>query len=155
MQGDEDRLRMHIAPMLDKYGQDIMQILEQDTTKFPFEYYAVKYMTFPGRPYAGFCRYAHHMHLDSARIDSDHAAQEYTRTLFSINVPLAERYRPEDTWRQQKTFFMKSICPALMRVSKPASSGSDWARIRVSKPVWILRKTVFLFAIAAKAGMLH
>ncbi|MCW0346206.1 hypothetical protein NB703_004299 [Pantoea ananatis] len=146
---------MHIAPILDKYGQYIMHILEQDTTKFPFEYYAVKYMTFSGRPYAGICRYAHHMHLDSARIDSDHAAQEYTRTLFSINVPLAERYRPEGTWRQQKTFFMKSICPALMTVSKPASSGSDWARIRISKPVWILRKTAFLFAIAAKAGMLH
>ena len=97
MQRNEDRLRMHIAPMLDEHGQDIMHILEQDTTKFPFEYYAVKFMTFSCLPYARFCRYVHHMHLDSARIDSNHVAQEYTRTLFSINVPLAERYRPQDT----------------------------------------------------------
>jgi hypothetical protein len=32
MQRDEDRLRMHIAPILDEYSQDVMHILEQDTT---------------------------------------------------------------------------------------------------------------------------
>ncbi|WP_239001205.1 hypothetical protein [Pantoea stewartii] len=109
-------------------------------------------MTFSDRPYAGFSRYAHHMLLDSARIDSDPAAQEYTGTLYSVNVPVAERYRLENTWRQQKTFFIKSDFPALMRVSKPASSASVQARIRASKLVWILQKTVFLFAISVKAN---
>ncbi len=113
MQRDEDGLRMYIAPMLDEYGQDIMHILEQDTTNFPFEYYAVKFMTFSGRPYAGFSRYVHHMLLDSARIDSDHAAQEYTRTLFSVNVPVAERYRLENTWRQQKNLFHEEQLSAI------------------------------------------
>lgn len=32
IQRDENGLRMHIAPMLDEYGQDIMHILDQDTT---------------------------------------------------------------------------------------------------------------------------
>ncbi len=54
-------------------------------------------MTFSDRPYTGFSRYVHHMLLDSARIDSDPAAQEYTGTLYSVNVPVAERYRLENT----------------------------------------------------------
>lgn len=62
---DEDGQRMHIAPMLDEYDQDIMHILEWDSTNFPFEYYAVKFVTFSCRPYAGFSRYVHHMMLDS------------------------------------------------------------------------------------------
>jgi len=32
--------------MLDEYCQDIMHILEQDRENFPFEYYAVKFITF-------------------------------------------------------------------------------------------------------------
>ncbi|WP_253851868.1 hypothetical protein [Pantoea sp. OXWO6B1] len=59
MQRDEDGLRMHITPVLDKYGQVMMHILEQGSTHFPFEYYALKFMTFSGRPCAGFSRYVH------------------------------------------------------------------------------------------------
>lgn len=46
MQRDEDGLRMHIAPILGEYGLEIMHSLEQDTTNFPFKYYAIKFMTF-------------------------------------------------------------------------------------------------------------
>lgn len=59
MQRDEDGLRMHIAPLLDEYDQEMMHILEQGSTYFPFEYYALKFMTFSGRPCAGFSRYVH------------------------------------------------------------------------------------------------
>jgi hypothetical protein len=56
MQRDEDGLRMHITSVLDEYGQEMMHILEQGTTHIPFEYYALKFMTFSGRPCAGFSR---------------------------------------------------------------------------------------------------
>lgn len=56
---DEDGLRMHIAPFLDEYDQEMMHILEQGSTHFLFEYYALKFMTFSGRPCAGFSRYVH------------------------------------------------------------------------------------------------
>jgi len=55
----KDELRMHITPVLDKYGQVMMHILEQGSTHFPFEYYALRFMTFSGRPCAGFSRYVH------------------------------------------------------------------------------------------------
>ncbi|MFV9671517.1 ATP-dependent nuclease [Pantoea sp. KXB25] len=102
---DADGLRMHIAPMLNEYGQDIRQVLDQDPLNFPYEYYAVKFSTFSGAHYAGFRRYMRHMLLDSARIDSDHAANEYTRAVYGVSVPLADRYRLESTWRQQKNHF--------------------------------------------------
>ncbi|WP_277973332.1 hypothetical protein [Pantoea agglomerans] len=68
MESDADGLRMHIAPMLDEYGQDIRHVLEEDPASFPFEYYAVKFFTFSGGPYAGFSRHVRHLMLDSARL---------------------------------------------------------------------------------------
>lgn len=102
---EADGLRMCIAPMMDEYSRDICHVLEQDPTNFPYEYYAVKFTTFSGSHCAGFRRYFRHVLLDSARIDSDHAAQEYIRAVYGVNVPLPDRYRLENTWRQQKNLF--------------------------------------------------
>ncbi|QCR38649.1 ATP-dependent endonuclease [Nissabacter sp. SGAir0207] len=102
---DADGLRMHIAPMLVEYGQDIRHVLEQDPSNFPYEYYSVKFTTFSGNHFTGFRRFMRYLMLDSARIDSDHAAQEYTRAVYGVNVPVEERYRLENQWRQQKNQF--------------------------------------------------
>lgn len=59
MQRDEDGLRMHIAPVLDEYGQNMLHILEQDSIHFLFEYYALEFMTFSGSPCAGLSPYVH------------------------------------------------------------------------------------------------
>jgi hypothetical protein len=113
MERDADGLRMHIAPMLEEYGQDIRHVLEEEPASFPFEYYAVKFFTFSGAPYAGFSRHARHLMLDSARIDTDPAAQEYTRTLYNVNVAVSDRYRLENSWRQQKDRFQEQHLSAI------------------------------------------
>lgn len=110
---DADGLRMRIAPMLDEYGQDIRYVLEQDPQNFPFEYYAVRFCTFSGSPCAGYRRHLRHMLLDSARIDSDYAANEYTRAVYAASVPLADRYRLENAWRQQKNQFREHHLSAI------------------------------------------
>lgn len=102
---DADGLRMRIAPMTEEYGQDIHHVLQQDPDNFPYEYYSVRFSTFSGGHFAGFRRYLRHLFLDSARIDNEHAAQEYTRTVYSVNVPVADRYRLENSYRQQKMQF--------------------------------------------------
>lgn len=109
MERDFDGLRMHISPMLEEYGQDIRHVLEEDPASFPFEYYAVKFSTFSGGAYAGFSRHVRHLMLDSARIDTDHAAQEYTRTLYNVNVPVSNRYRLENHGVSRKNVFRSSI----------------------------------------------
>lgn len=93
MERDADGLRMHIAPMLEKYGQDIRHVLEEEPASFPFEYYAVKFFTFSGGPYAGFSLHVRQLMLDSARIDTEHTAQEHTRPLYNLNVAVSKRYR--------------------------------------------------------------
>lgn len=113
MDRDADGLRMHIVPMLEVYGQDISHVLEEDPASFPFEYYAVKFLTFSGSPYAGFSRHVHHLMLDSARIGIDYAAQEYTRTLSNVNVAVSDRYRLENSWRQQKDRFQEQHLSAI------------------------------------------
>jgi hypothetical protein len=46
-----------------------------------------------------------HLLLDSSRIDSQYAAREYTRTVFSFNAEVAERYRLENLYRRGKEGF--------------------------------------------------
>ena len=99
--------------MLEEYGQDTRHVLEEDPASFPFEYYAVKFFTFSGGPYAGFSRHVCHLKLDSARIDTDHAAQEYTRTLYNVNVAVSDRYPLENSWRQQKDRFQEQHLSAI------------------------------------------
>lgn len=102
---DDFGLRMRIAPMLDEYGQDILDVLQQAPGNFPWEYYAVKFTTFSGTHTRAFRHYVRHLMLDSARIDSEHAAREYTRSVYHVNVPVAQRYSLENSYRQQKDGF--------------------------------------------------
>ncbi len=113
MERNADGLRMHIAPILEEYGQDIRHVLEEDPASFPFEYYLVTFFTFSGGSYAGFSRYVRHLMLDSARTDTDHAAQGYTHTLYNMNVAVSDRYRLENSWRQQKDRFQKQHLSAI------------------------------------------
>lgn len=96
-----------------KYGQDIRHVLEEDPARFAFEYYAVKFFTLSGGPYAGFSRHVRHLMLDSARIDTDHAAQEYICTLYNVNVAVSDRCRLENSWLQQKDRFQEQDPPAI------------------------------------------
>lgn len=52
--------------------------------------------------------------LDSARIDTDHAAQEYTRTLYNVKCRCLRRYRLENSWRQQKDRFQELHLSAII-----------------------------------------
>ncbi|HBR1983718.1 TPA: AAA family ATPase [Klebsiella quasipneumoniae subsp. quasipneumoniae] len=100
-----DGIRMKVEPLLEEYGADIKELLEQNPESFPYEYYAVKFYTFSGAPYASFKRYIRHLMLDNSRIDSNYAAREYIRTVFNMKVPVAERYKLESSYRRQKNHF--------------------------------------------------
>ncbi|AYD45705.1 MULTISPECIES: ATP-dependent nuclease [Yersinia] len=100
-----DGLRMIVEPLIQEYGEDINALLGQNQENFPYEYYAVKFYTFSGAPYASFKRYIRHLMLDNSRIDSSYAVREYIRTVFNLRVPVAERYKLENSYRQGKKKF--------------------------------------------------
>jgi len=99
-----DGLRMSIAP-IEEYGADINRVLAEEGHNFPYEYYAVRFSTFSGAPFASFKRFLRHLMLDGTRIDSDYAAREYTRSVYNFNVPVTERFKLENRYRQQKLAF--------------------------------------------------
>ncbi len=79
---------MRIAPMTEEYGGDIHNVPTAGSIIFPMNTIPVRFSTFSGGHFASFRRYLRHLLLDSARIDNEHAAQEYTRTVYSVNVPV-------------------------------------------------------------------
>lgn len=99
-----DGLRMILAVMAE-YGEAVQAILADDKPNFPFEYYAVRFETFAGRPYAAFNRPFKHMMLDGSRIDGDYASREYTRAVYAFNAPVEDRYKLENLYRQGKHAF--------------------------------------------------
>lgn len=99
-----DGLRMEISPV-DEYEKFIKEVLADGYKNFPFEYYGVKFSTFAGQPYLNYKRPLNHLLLDSSRIDSDHAAREYTRAVFGLNAEVVERRRLENLYRLGKDTF--------------------------------------------------
>lgn len=102
-----DGLRMAIVPLIEEFGQTIVDLLKANKDSFPFEYYSVKFSTFAGAPHVSYRRPVKHLMIDSSRIDSEYAAREYTRTLFGFHVNAPDRYRLENRYRQGKEAFSR------------------------------------------------
>lgn len=99
-----DGLRLDCDP-IDEYSQHIQEVLNEDHPNFPFEYYAIKFMTFAGQPYAGFKRHVKHLVIDSSLINSDYATREYTKSIYGANASVLERNRNENLYRKSKALF--------------------------------------------------
>ncbi|MBK4998884.1 AAA family ATPase [Pseudomonas sp. S60] len=108
-----DGVGMKIAPLIEEFGATIHQLLQDDPEGFPYEYYGVKFYTFSGAPHVSYRRPVKHLLLDSSRIDSEYAAREYTRTVFSINAEPPERYSLENRYRRGKESFRDNELAAL------------------------------------------
>lgn len=100
-----DGVGMEIAPLIEEFGATILQLLAEDPENFPYEYYGVKFYTFSGAQHVNYRRPVKHLLLDSSRIDSEYAAREYTRTVFSFNAEPPERYSLENRYRRGKESF--------------------------------------------------
>ena len=99
-----DGLQMALKPM-EEFGKDIAEALATDPTNFPYEYYGVQFMTFGGEAYSGVRRHIQHLAIDSSRIDSEYAAREYTRKVFSLHADVRTRSGLENAYRQNKGAF--------------------------------------------------
>lgn len=108
-----DGIRMEIAPLIEEFGPTIIELLQEDRDNFPYEYYAVKFSTFSGGQHVSYRRPVKHLMLDSSRIDSEYAAREYTRTVFSFNADTPERYGLENRYRRGKEAFRDTELAAL------------------------------------------
>ena len=79
---------MRIAPMTENTVRIFLNVLQQDPDNFPMNTIPYGSAPSPVVIFASFRRYLRHLLLAIARIDNEHAAQEYTRTVCSVNVPV-------------------------------------------------------------------
>lgn len=99
-----DGLKME-CEVPDDISKEVVELLEDPEAPFPYEYYATSFWTFARQAYSGYKKHVRHLVLDSSRIDSEHAAREYTRSLYTINTEPRERYKLESHYRRNKEDF--------------------------------------------------
>lgn len=84
---------------------EINQVIALDNGNFPFEFYIVKFITFNGEAYSGYRRFLKCLTIDSSKINSDYANDEYIRTVFDSTVEHADRIGLSNEYRLQKIQF--------------------------------------------------
>lgn len=99
-----DGLKME-CEVPDDDSKEVVGLLEDPDAPFPYEYYATTFSTFAGQTYSGYKKHVRHLVLDSSRIDSEYAAREYTRSLYTFNTEPRERHKLESDYRRSKEDF--------------------------------------------------
>lgn len=109
---------------------EINQVLALDDGNFPFEFYIVKFITFNGEAYSGYRRFLKCLTIDSSKINSEHASNEYIRTVYDSTVEHANRVSLSNEYRLQKIQFkenkLKDINAGLGNYELAIRSGSKY-----------------------------
>ncbi len=107
-----DGLRLDCEP-IEEYIKEINEILSQDESNFPFEYYSIKFSTFQGDFYTGYRKFLKHLVIDSSQINNDYATREYIKSIYNSKVGKAEKSKHQNEYRKHKSEFcdnaLKSI----------------------------------------------
>lgn len=103
-----DGLQLVCSPN-DELLDQIAEILADETSAFPFEYYEVAFHTFSGRPYAAYNRPVRHVHIDSAQINNEYATREYVKDLYLAHIEGSEKSRHRNEYRRHKESFQTGV----------------------------------------------
>lgn len=104
----KDGLRLECAP-IDELSREINAILQETSTNFPFEYYAIKFSTFSGEQYTGYKKYLKHIIIDTAQIGNDYAIHEYVNDMYHTYVSGSEKNKHENEYRKRKETFRNEV----------------------------------------------
>ncbi len=111
-------------------ANEIDQVLAIDNGNFPFEFYIVKFITFNGEAYSGYRRFLKCLTIDSSKINSDYANNEYIRTVYNSTVEHSNRVSLSNEYRLQKIQFkeknLKEINEGLGNYELAIRSGSKF-----------------------------
>jgi len=107
-----DGLRLHCLPLTDFHPQ-IRSALSSGDDNFPFEYYAIKFLTFSAEPYGGFRKYLKHLMIDSSQVNNEYATREYVRDIYALTAKNEEKYKLKNEYRQSRRDFVAKSLEAL------------------------------------------
>jgi predicted ATP-dependent endonuclease of OLD family len=98
-----------ICEPIEKSSKDIIEILNEKSNNFPFEYYSITFIKFGGNPYFGFRKKFKHILLDNTKINNEYATSQYIKTLYNSSVTNSEKNKHLFEYRNHKVNFKESI----------------------------------------------
>lgn len=103
-----DGLRLECSPD-DELSKEIKEILQQQETIFPFEYYSIKFTTFSGDGFTGYRKYIKHLLIDNSQISSEYAIREYVKDMYNSYANGIEKNKHQNEYRKHKEVFKTNV----------------------------------------------
>lgn len=102
-----------ICSPMEESSKDIVSVLKENNSNFPFEYYSISFVKFGGHPYLGFRREFKHILLDNTTINNEYATNSYIRTLYNSSVSSSEKNKHLFEYRNYKLDFREKVLKEL------------------------------------------
>lgn len=97
----------------DDLSKEIKDILKQDESNFPFEYYSKSFRTFKGESYTGYRRFLKHILIDNTQISNEYATKQYVISMYQSSVKSAEKNKHQNKYRKHKREFRDTVLKEL------------------------------------------
>jgi predicted ATP-dependent endonuclease of OLD family len=105
---DRDGLRFTLCPD-ETFMSEIINILKNDTSNFPFEFYKCDFTTFQGSSYNSYKKFINHIFVDNSRIGSEYAMKEYVSNMYNSWTEGADKFEHQNQYRHYKNEFNNTI----------------------------------------------
>lgn len=102
-----DGLRMKIAPD-DAFSKEIKDILSEDDSVFPYDYYTVEFSTFQGDRYTRYKKFVRRLFIDNSSIGDEYAIRQYIKNIYESVLGDGEIIKNESSYRKVKQEYSRS-----------------------------------------------
>jgi predicted ATP-dependent endonuclease of OLD family len=109
---DCDGLRLSLK-VDDNFKKEIDEILQNDETNFPFEFYRCDFTTFQGSQYNTYKRFTNHIFVDNSRIGNEYAMREYINNMYNNWIEDADKFDHRNQYRKYKNDFNITVLKEL------------------------------------------
>jgi len=97
----------------DTLSKEIKEILKQEESNFPFEFYSIIFKTFSGEGYTGYSKYLKHILIDNTQISNEYATKEYVKAMYNSHIQHAEKNKHLNEYRKYKDRFKDRVLSGL------------------------------------------
>ena len=105
---DHSGIKLECKPVED-YTKEIKAILDGKHDSFPFEYYAIQFLTFTDEVIFPHRKPLKHLLIDSAQINNEYATREYTRSMYAAHATVVQRNLHGFEYRRAKSKFRDDV----------------------------------------------
>ncbi len=97
----------------DEYSNEIKDVLESESSCFPYEYYSIRFVTFAGEHYTGYRKFLKHILIDNSTINTEYATKEYIKAVYNKHVDNKEKAHHLNEYRNAKATFKADILSSI------------------------------------------